>query len=305
MSLLWRFFMKKSVRLLSVVFILSLLNSSAFVLDAVSQSQKNFLWKVQSKTNTVYLLGSIHFLKKEVYPLHQKIETAFDKSDVLVVEANINDIGKIDLQKLLDSVLYLNDDTLEKHVSSETYELTKKESGRLGLPLELINKQKPWFLALTFESLELMKLGFDPNYGIDWYFLSKAKGKKILELESLDYQINLLSQFSESDQEQFLLYTLKGLNRFGEEVDQLVRAWTSGDAKSVESIMAKTVTEDNRMSSVYEKLIVRRNREMASRIEDLLKTKETYFVIVGAGHLVGGRGIVEILRGKGYSVEQL
>ena len=138
------------------------------------------------------------------------------------------------------------------------------------------------------------------------YFLSKAKGKKrILELESFDYQIRLLSEFSENDQELFLLYTLKDLRLLGRELDRMIRAWTSGDIKSVESIMTKNMTEDGRLSSVYEKLIYERNRNMASRIEDLLKEKETCLVVVGAAHLVGSRGIIEILKEKGYLVEQL
>jgi uncharacterized protein YbaP (TraB family) len=298
--------MNRSVRLLSAFFILFLLNSSAaFLPDAFSQTQNTFLWRVQSKASTVYLLGSIHLLKKESYPLDQKIETAFDKSPVLAVEANINDISKLDIHKLLESAFYQNDETLGKHVSLGTYGLIKKEAERLGIPLELVNKQRPWFLALTFESLELLKLGFDPNYGIDSYFLSKAKEKKILELESLDYQINLLSKFSDDDQELFLLYTLKDLSTLGKELDQLIRAWTSGDTKGVESLLAKTVTENERMSSIYEKLILERNRSMASRIEDFLRTEGTCFVIAGAGHLIGNKGIVEILREKGYSVEQM
>jgi uncharacterized protein YbaP (TraB family) len=83
-----------------------LFTSSIYARDAVSKNQKTFLWKVQSKTGTVYVLGSIHLLKKESYPLNEKIENAFDKSNVLVVEANINDIGQIDVQKLIESVLY-------------------------------------------------------------------------------------------------------------------------------------------------------------------------------------------------------
>jgi uncharacterized protein YbaP (TraB family) len=73
----------------------------------------------------------------------------------------------------------------------------------------------------------------------------------------------------------------------------------------MESIMTKSITGDRRMSSMYEKLVDERNRNMASRIEEFLRTKETYFIVVGAGHLVGNKGIIEILRGKGYQVEQL
>jgi uncharacterized protein YbaP (TraB family) len=293
----------KLLVIFSVFILVSLVASSQ---DIFSQSQKNFLWRVGSGTNTVYLMGSLHFFRKEIYPLNKRIETAFDQANILVVEANVNDITKIDIQKLVDSALYLDLETLEKHVSTETYELIKKESGRLGLPLEMINRQKPWFLALVLESLELLKLGFDPNYGIDKYFLSKAAGKKkILELESLDYQISLLSNLSDKDQELFLLYTLRDLNILEQELGKLTQAWISGDTKSMESILTRSISEDKGLSSIFEKLIYERNKKMVLKIEDFLRTKETYFVIVGAGHLVGDQGVIEILKGKGYLVEQL
>ncbi len=296
----------KAPKLLAIFFVLVFVSFVIFAQEALSQSQKSFLWKIQSKTNTVYVLGSLHFFKKEIYPLSEKIENAFGQSEILVVEANVNDIRKVDIQELMERAFYPANDMLEKHVSPEIYELVMKETGGLGIPLELINKQRPWFLAMTLEALESLKLGFDPNYGIDKYFLSKAEGKKrILELESLDYQLNLLSGFSDKDQELLLLYTLKGLNILEQELEQLTKAWTSGDTKSMESILTRSVSEDKRLSSIFEKVVYERNRKMASKIEDFLRTRETYFVIVGAGHLVGEQGITEILKGKGYLVEQL
>jgi len=293
-------------KLLAIYFVAISLSSSVLIQDVLSQSQKNFLWRIQSKTNTVYVLGSLHLSKKEIYPLNQKIESAFDQSNVLAVEANINDIKKIDIQKLMESAFYPANDTLEKHVSPETYEWVRKETSGLGIPIELINKQKPWFLAITLVTLESLKLGFDPNLGIDKYFLSKAEGKKkILELESLDYQIHLLSNFSDKDQELFLVYTLRDLKIMEQEVNKLIQAWSSGDTKGMESILTRSVSEDKRLSSIFEKLIYERNRKMVLKIEDFLGSKETYFVIVGAGHLVCNQGIIEILRGKGYIVEQL
>ncbi|MEW6419537.1 MAG: TraB/GumN family protein [Nitrospirota bacterium] len=74
--------------------------------------------------------------------------------------------------------------------------------------------------------------------------------------------------------------------------------------KIMESLITRSSTEDRRMSSIYEKLIYERNRNMVSKIEDFLKTKETYFIVAGAGHLVGNKGIIEMLRNKGYNVEQ-
>lgn len=296
---------RKIARLLSILLIAYLIHSFACLRDASTQDQKSFLWRVQSRTASAYILGSVHFLKKEMYPLSKKIENGSDQSDILVVEANINDISKINLQKLIESAFYPENDTLKKHVSTVTYELIKKELGGPGLSLQLINRQRPWFLALTLQALELLKLGFDPNYGVDKYFLSKAAGKKkILELESVDDQINLFSKFSDADQELFLLYTLKDLKALGQEVDKLINAWASGDAKGMESILTKSLAEDGRISSIYEKLVYERNRNMVLRIEDFLRTEKTYFVVVGAAHLVGDKGMIEILRGKGYVVEQ-
>jgi uncharacterized protein YbaP (TraB family) len=195
---------------------------------------------------------------------------------------------------------------LEKHVSKEIYERVVKEAGALGMPVELLNRQKPWFLAMTLVALESLKLGFDANLGIDKYFLSKAEGtKKILELESLDYQLGLLSGLSDKDQELLLLYTLNDLRILEQEVEKLTKAWTTGDTKGMESILTRSVSEDKRLSSIFEKVVYERNRKMASRIEDFLQRKESYFLIVGAGHLVGDRGIIEILSRKGYLIEQL
>jgi uncharacterized protein len=296
----------KKSKILPICFLLALLGSSALPPEILSSSQKSFLWKIQSKTSRVYVLGSLHYSKKEIYPLSEKIEKAFDESDLLVVEADVNDIKKFDIQKFMTRALYAENDTLEKHVSPEVYEQVVKETSGLGIPLELIVKQKPWFLALTLVALESLKLGFDPNLGIDKYFLSKAEGgKKILELESLDYQLDLLSGFSDRDQELLLLYTLADLKILKQELGKLTQAWASGDTKSMESILTRSVSEDKRLSPIFEKIIYERNMKMASKIEDFLRGSGTYFVIVGAGHLVGDRGIIEILKGKGYLIEQL
>lgn len=271
-----------------------------------AQDGKSFLWKVQSKTSTLYVLGSIHFLKQENYPLNPVIEKAFAQSGSLVVEADVSDPGKLNSEKILRSAVYPEGDNLENHVSGETYEFVKKETGKLGLPSELIARQKPWFLALTLEALQLMKLGFSPAYGVDAYFLSKAQGsKKILELEGMEEQINLLSSFSDKDQELFLVYTLKDLNLLGDEATGLIKSWSTGNVNGIESIITKTVREDRRLEPVFRRLLDDRNKGMASTIEGYLKTRETYFVVVGAGHLVGNKGIIRILKEKGYSVEQL
>lgn len=295
----------KNLRLLFVFFIVFVSAASLSPRRAEPASQKNFMWKVQSKTATVYLLGSIHYLKKDAYPLNIEIEDAFSRSNVLAVEANVNDPDKLYFSRFIEGVFYPGGDTLDKHVSRQTYELAAREFGKYGLPIEILAKEKPWFLALTLTALELLGSGFEPQYGIDMHFLSKAGQKRVMELENLDQQVDILSNFSDSEQEAFLVYTIKELDTLGSESDRLLRLWKAGDAGGLESMLSKSAGGDQGMASVYEKLVYARNRSMTAKVEEILHSKDTCFVIVGAGHLVGKRGIVELLRGRGYVVEQM
>jgi uncharacterized protein YbaP (TraB family) len=292
-------------RFLALFFLLCWIAAPLPTGEAFGQEGKNFLWKVQSEASTVYLFGSIHFLKKENYPLGQAVETAFEKSDILVVEANIQDPGKVNPQAIMEKGLYPPEDSIAEHLSPETYEMLKNETAKLGLPPEFFRMQRPWLLSMTLEAMELLKLGYDPRYGADVHFLSKASGrKKILELESVDEQINLLAGLSDREQELLLRLTLKDLQTTAREVDQAVRAWKSGDTKGMEAVMTKSFQDDPKSAPLHEKLIVERNRKMVSTVEDYLKRKGAYFVVVGAGHLTGEKGIIAELRKKGYPVEQ-
>ncbi len=296
---------KKNIALFLALFIAIVSAASLSPRHADAADQKNFMWKIRSKTATVYLLGSIHYMKKEAYPLNIAIEDAFSRSNILAVEANVNNPDKLYFSKLIDNAFYPGEDTLEKHVSRQTYELVTRTFANYGLPMEVLAKERPWFLALTLTALELLKSGFDPAYGIDMHFLSKAGQKKILELESIEQQVELLSGFSDSEQETFLVHTMKELETMSTETDMLLRAWKTGDARGLESLLAKSAGSDQGMTAVYEKILYSRNRSMASRVEDLLRSKDTCFVIVGAAHLVGNKGIVELLRTKGFPVEQM
>lgn len=95
-----------------ILFFLSLPLSQLF------SQQKSFLWKVEFQGKTSYLLGSIHALKKEHYPLNPSIENAFAQTDVLAVEMDISDDKTVALaMQLMQQGMYTGDDTIEKHLS--------------------------------------------------------------------------------------------------------------------------------------------------------------------------------------------
>ena len=287
--------------------LLSLLLSSALAGESSVTGPKSFLWKVQSKAATAFILGSVHLAKPDIYPLPRKIEESFERAGILAVEADPEKAKDENLlRQMLASALYPGNGTLREHLSKETYALAGREMEELGLTIESFNRTRPWFLAITIETLEFQRLGYDPAYGLDIYFTGKASGKKrIVELESFDYQIRLMNGFSDGEQELFLIYTLRDLATLKEKIEELMTAWRTGDTKAMEALVTRTLNESPEIRPIFDKLFDRRNREMTAKVEQMLQGKETAFVVVGAAHLVGKKGIIELLRGKGFKVEQM
>ena len=292
---------------LPLITVLTLLVTTALAGEKTAVGQKSFLWKVKSLSATVYILGSVHVAKADIYPLAPVIEKSFAGSSVLALEADPAKAKDDDLlQTMMASASYPQGESLKGHLSAKTYSLAEKEVEKIGLPMESFERTRPWFLAMTIESLEFMRLGFDPANGIDVHFAAEAAGKKrIVELESFDYQIRMLNGFSDRDQELFLLFTLEDLTNLRESTDEMMRAWRSGDAKSMDVLLTRPINETPQLRPIMDKIYYRRNVEMSDKIGQFLLNRDTVFVVVGAAHLVGKEGIIEILRGKGYTVEQL
>ena len=283
-------------------------SASTLSLGSSSQSATCFLWEIKSSAGSnVYLLGSIHAAKPGWYPLPQKIEDAFRAADTLVVEADITDAGKLSHMQMLtlSTSVYQAGDTFKNHVSAESYALVKTRCAALGLDISQFEIFKPWFVAMTLSAIELKLRGFDTEAGIDIHFLKKAKDKKIMELESIDFQVTLFNNFSDAHQDLFLVSTLTDLDNLEKREDALYASWVSGNAKVMEQMAFKGLAEHPRFLPIYEKLFYERNLTMASKIEGFLKTQGTYFVVVGSGHMLGDKGILRLLEKKGYRTKQL
>ncbi len=265
-----------------------------------------FLWKVRSSKATAYLLGSVHAARSSLYPLDERIEKAFDASDTLVVEVNTAEASTAALVIAMTAkATYPKDDSLDKHVSKEVLDLTNSRLVKYGLSVAEFQQFKPWFIATTLEAMELKALGIMAANGIDQHFLERAKEKKqILELESAAEQLNLLDSFSDKEQEAFLKYTLTDLENTGKNMDQMMAAWRSGDEKKLDALLDEATRSDKGLTSLYRRLIDDRNKKMADKIQEFLNTDHTYFIVVGAGHLVGENGLLKTL-GKKYQVKQL
>ena len=164
---------------------------------------------------------------------------------------------------------------------------------------------RPWAVGMLVVQLEMKRMGFDPSYGLDQHFLEEARKshKLIGALEDAGSQIKLLSSLSEELQDRLLLSSLVDMEKFPDVVDLLTRAWQSGDLAMVEEVITGGVHDYPQLAPLMTKLLDDRNT--ATKIERFLQTPESYFVAVGAGHLVGDNGILSQLRRKNFKLEQL
>ncbi|MCI0627339.1 MAG: TraB/GumN family protein [Acidobacteria bacterium] len=266
---------------------------------------KSCLWKVTSKENAIYLLGSVHILKADAYPLSKAIESAFTGSKKLVLEVSLDAMNSPSAQQLiLTKSLLPEGKTLKEALSPETFRLVQQRAESLGLPMTALQRMKPWFLSLSLTVMKMQQLGYDAKFGVDKHFFDRAtkETKEVLSLETPDFQINLLDSLPAKTQEASLLQTLRELDQFESEFDQIIRAWVLGNEKKLEESLLESFKE---YPDVYEKLINERNRNWLPKIEAFLKDGNHVLIIVGAAHLVGRDGVIELLKQKGYAVEQL
>jgi len=266
---------------------------------------KHLLWAVHSKNNTVYLLGSIHVLKKDSYPLPDAIEKIYGCCSKVVFETDLdgmNDPASQNKMKRLGS--YPRGQTLSKNISAQTYELLKKRMAAANVQLERLEPFRPWFVALAITALEIQRLGYDPELGIDRYFFKKAKkdGKEMIFLETNDSQLNLMARMNKTQQEMFLRETLKELDIIETMSADMVKAWETGDAERLNLIIKNGFDEH---PDIYNRFFTQRNKNWVPQIQRLLKQDGDVLVIVGAGHLVGEQSLIDLLEKKGYKVQQL
>ncbi len=307
--------MKRINGWIGITLVLGLFLSSLYARNQGENSEKIFLWQLDYQTNKSYILGSVHFLKKEMYPLPIKIEEAFEQSDVLVVEADISAANMPRLLRLtMEKGMYTGEETLKQNLSEKTYRLTETVFKNNGIDIAFYHKFKPWFLALTISGIELMKMGYNPNFGVDKYFIDRVSAapvdktsprKEILELEGIAFQIDLFDCFSKEENDNFLFYSLQEIFQYRKEIDNLVAAWRSGDVAEMEQLLTINLDKFSELTPMYEKFIDDRNVTMTEKIIHFLKTDKMYFIMVGAAHLIGNQGILRLLEQKGVSVSQL
>jgi len=286
----------------------AVLLSLGLALAAAPAAAAPYLWEVLSMNNRVYLYGTVHAGRKEWFPLPREVEDAYEDSRVLVVEADITDANAA--AGATSAMTYPPPDALRAHVPLEDYERFMKLLPRYRLLEPQVARMKPFMAASILVFGEWGRVGYLSQYSVDAYLLRRAKTdlKPIVELEGNAAQIALMTSFSEKEAATMFKGTLDALESglTNEQIAGLVGAWQNGDPQLVLEIARRYNERVPGAVAIEDKFVWSRHEAMARKIEGFLTdTKQRHFIAVGALHLAGPRGLLEMLRKRGYVVRQL
>lgn len=263
------------------------------------------VWVAEKDGHHIYLAGTIHLLREEDYPLPAVFDQAYADSSKVVFElppGSDND-GAIAL-RMRQMGTYPGDDELSQHISETTMKKVQAWGAKNGFTASSLAKLRPWFLALTIAAIGYQQLGAAPDHGVDQHFELRAKedGKPSEGLESVEFQLSIFSNLSDQLQEELLLQTFAETETLAKDFQELTAGWRSGDATKLHELLFR---DADKYPQLMEDFLLKRNKSWIPPLLSYLKKGERVMVLVGAGHLGGKGGVLELLKEKGCTVRQL
>jgi uncharacterized protein len=263
-----------------------------------NNNDNTLLWEISGKKLTApsYLFGTFHLICKEDIPFGIQLKTAVQSVKEIYMELDMDDPAT-----LMGGLFLMNmrgDTTLKKLYTEAEYkkvELFFKDS--LHTPLTIFQKMKPFFaMAMVYPKMlpcktmsgveeELMKL-------------AKANKKEIQGLETMAFQAAVFDSIPYAQQAKELLKTIDSLEAYKKYFDTMVRVYKNQELKQIQSLFTKS---EFGMEENQDILLDKRNKNWVKQLKEIMK-KESIFIAVGAGHLVGEMGLIELLRKEGYTL---
>ena len=297
------------------------------VYDRADAGSQGLLWKVTNGKNTLYLLGTVHVDRSNVYPFHKSLRAALASAQTVIFELDFND--QEGLAEFAAMQTYSDGTTLKDHISPELYASTVQVFADLGMSEEAVAPYKPWAPANSLMSLAPQdETTTGAPMAIDLYLNSAAvnAGKQIDAVETYAFQGGIFDTLSPEYQEAYLagyvnLALIDDTLEMTEEqkkelqeameyqekqMDAMMETWKAGDAAAFEEIFDKAAVLES-TDELNSRLFTDRDPNMIEYAAKLLEREgeNTFFLAVGAGHMVDPGGIVGGLRALGYTVEEL
>ncbi len=263
------------------------------------------LWLLEDADNRVWVLGSIHLLREQDYPLPEPMQTAYGDAETLVMELDMDELDAAGAAAaMLSRAVAPDGGTLASLMGAEAYARAKATAADAGIDLDRFRATEPWYAALTITQLQLARHGYDPRHGLDAHLAARARrdGKPVDGLETFEEQIRFFDELPLELQSDLLFEALSELRDLEAGMNETVAAWRRGDTDYLADVLLE---ELRAYPELYDSLVVERNRRWAPRLAGLLEGDGDYLVIVGALHLVGPDSVLELLAARGLAAVQV
>jgi uncharacterized protein len=263
------------------------------------------VWAIRGAHNTVYLAGSIHLLRAADATLPPAFMHAYAGAARLVMEVDLPKLDADEMARTLTEHARLPaGTTLEQQLGAARFQRVSAAATALGLPDATLERDTPWMVGLQLTELEYVHLGFDPQQGVEGQLMRRALAdhKPTAGLETFGDELGVFAAMSRPEQLRFLDMALADLDEAESDTQAVLEAWRRGDARQLGALLAR---EYRTFPTLYRALVSDRNRRWLPQIETLLQQSEDCLVVVGALHLVGSGGLLELLRGAGFAPQQL
>ncbi len=280
-----------------------------------SKSEENKItpavWEAKdSKGNVLYMMGTIHVADEDVSVLPDYFEAAYAKCDALAVECDTTS-ASFDIS-VYSKLMYTDGTTIKDHVPEEQYNTAVKVLTDAGQYMPTLDYMKPVIWSSYVELAAASNAGLSANYGIDYTMLDRAKeeGKEILELESVDFQINMMADLSDDIQSVLFEEIAQEniIDKYKKQLSDLYEEWKKGNnPEDSENTDESSVDEETlKLAEEYNKILTDdRNIGMAEKIESYMKDGKKVMVLAGAAHFYGEKGILKLLENDGCTVRKL
>jgi uncharacterized protein YbaP (TraB family) len=263
------------------------------------------LWTVHGAKGTAYLFGSIHILPANVDWHTKEIDAALAKADVMVFELAFGDKLQADIRADIKSRGTLPEGQhLRDMLSPEARNEFDAEVAKLSISPAAIDRMRPWLASLTFEIAEMQKKHYNSASGVEMSLKDAGTGKRpVIGLETLDQQLSLIAPSDPKVELEAFEASLKtsATDSADNDMGPMLDAWMHAKTERLDRLMNKAFQD---YPAARKALLDDRNHAWADKLAAMVDSEaKTYFVTVGAAHLVGRDGVPNLLRQKGFRVE--
>jgi hypothetical protein len=271
-------------------------------LFSISQAQAEpAIWVVKGPHATVYLFGTIHALDKDHPWQSPKIDAAIKDSGTLWLEIpNVDDAAAMQ-PLILQLGMDMGHPLSSKLTPDQVAKLNKAATGLPGGEA-ILEPMKPWLAGMLISLAPIMQAGYDPNSGVELQLKPEftQANKPVKGFETAEEQIHYFADMSDKAQLDFLTSELDDADTAISKFKELVAAWYAGDVAKLDTLNNEDFRDKH--PDLFQLLVVKRNQNFTTQIQELLKGDGISFVAVGAGHLVGKEGVPTMLQKAGYKV---